>query len=137
MPDTFPFSFLSSAQCRFINLCSFAYCSRAKYWQEKDTLDIFCDNCFYSEPIINRDNCRFAISHILVIYVIQLKVKCHLCRKSLAVQCPASNCDTCWDILPSVWARLSETEKKEIESFTEPAFLYITATRLDYQDRAR
>ena len=134
MSDDFPFSFFSAEQVRFVELCRHAVCSKATYWQNRYTYEIFCTRCFYSEPLINRANIQFVLSHIVAIFPVQLTPRCSICHRSTAVQIAIPSCDRCWDALAGLWAILSEPERREIESGHEGALLYVAGERINYED---
>ena len=134
MSHAFPFAFFSSEQTRFINLCRYAICSKAIYWQDLTHHQIYCTTCFLVEQLINHANCQFITSHIVVIYPIQLTPRCSICHTSTARQIAIASCTRCWEFLTGLWALLSEEERREIEDFGEPTLLFVAGHRNNYTD---
>lgn len=119
-------------QKRFIEICNFSVCERGNFWRDQISKEIYCNNCFITEPIIIKPRCFSLTSHLIIINNIAVITRCTICSRNIAYQTYISDCDICWNILTDFWSRSSELQKVEIESFIEPTMLLVNICKTRY-----
>ena len=118
-------TFLSPEQLRFINICENTICQRSNYWRNKIDKETYCRECYNKEPLIQKSYCLLVTCHIIIIYTDLLIVRCSICSRNLSSTKRIVSCDSCWENFTKFWSQISETEKREIESFIEPTVICI------------